>query len=211
MRASHFIWILALAVPQAVGAQAVEGESTYVRLPEAQEISLARSAAPEAVSADATVWVLRDAVFEIAVNGTNTNHCFVQRSVPLSLEPICYDAEGAATILQWEFEHFALRTAGLSTEELELKLAEAVGTGKLPIPKRPALSYMMSSAQRLYDPESGESAGNWMPHLMLYVPYLTNEAIGLTRMLPTLQVARAGTPLAHLIVVVPEFVDPKAP
>ena len=197
-----------LLIPAAAAAQSLEAPPTFST---AEEIALARSAAPEAVSADATIWVLSDGEFEIAVNGTNTNHCFVQRSVRLSLEPICYDAEGAATILQWEFEFFALRTAGLSSEDLELKLAEAVGTGKLPIPKRPALSYMMSSAQRLYDPESGRSVGNWMPHLMLYMPYLTNEEIGLSTMLPTLQVARSGTPLAHLIVVVPEFVDPKVP
>jgi hypothetical protein len=203
------IWILALAFPCGIAAQS--GDADYVRLPEAKEIALARSAAPEAVSADATVWVLRDGAFQVAVHGGNGNHCFVQRSQPLSLEPICYDPEGAETIMRWEFEHFRGRTAGSSREELERALAEAVGSGEIAVPKRPAMSYMMSSAQRLYDPESGRSAGNWMPHIMLYVPYLTSEAIGLEQMMPTIQVTEGGTPMAHLIVVVPEFVDPKTP
>ena len=207
MRLTRVIGITALALPSGIMAQASDAD--YVRLPEAEEIALARSAAPEAVSADATVWVLRDGGFHVAVHGTNGNHCFVQRSQPLSLEPICYDAEAAATILRWEFEHFALRSAGSSPEELERALAEAVGSGEIAAPKRPAMSYMMSSAQRLYDSESGRSAGNWKPHIMLYVPYLTSEAIGLPEMMPTIQVTRPGTPMAHLIVVVPEFVDPE--
>lgn len=200
---------LAPAIPAAVCAQA-DG-AAYQRLPEAEEIALARSAAPETVSADATVWVLREGTFQIAVDGTNGNHCFVQRSQPPSLEPICFDAEAAATILPWEFEHFALRTAGLTRAEVEERLAGAIGSGELPMPARPAMSYMMSSAQRLYDPESGRSVGNWMPHLMLFVPYLTHEDIGLAGPTATLSIARAGTPLAHLIIVVPDFVDPKEP
>ena len=71
------------------------------------------------------------------------------------------------------------------------------------------MSYMMSSAQRLYDSESGRSAGNWKPHLMLYIPYLTDKDMGLMESTPTLQVARSGTPVAYLVIVVPEFVDPK--
>lgn len=98
-----------------------------------------------------------------------------------------------------------------SRAELERALAEGVGSGEIPMPKRPAMSYMMSSAQRLYDPESGRSAGNWKPHIMLYVPYLTSTAIGLGEVMPTIQVARPGTPMAHLIVVVPQFVDPASP
>ncbi len=185
------------------------GPRDYVRLPAAWEIALARSAAPEAVSADATVWVLGDGRYEIAVHGTNGNECFVARSQPQSLEPICYDPEAAATILRWEFAHFELRTAGKSTPELEAALAEAVGSGKLRTPNRPAMSYMMSSAQHLFDPESGRDAGNWRPHIMLYVPYLTNDAIGLTAMTADVFVVRPGTPMAHMIVVVPDFIDPK--
>jgi hypothetical protein len=192
------------------GRAAAQTEATgYVRLSEAEEIALARSAAPDAVSDEATVWVLRDGRYEVAHEGTNGNECFVARSHPQSLEPICYDAEGAETILRWEFEHFALRTSGASEAEREAALAEAVGSGRIPMPSRPAMSYMMSSGQHLFDPESGRDAGNWRPHIMLYVPYLTNDAIGLPNVNVPVFVVRPGTPMAHLIVVVPDFIDPK--
>lgn len=205
---SLLIVFLVLAVGKVLAQSATDPE--YVRLVESEEISLARSAAPDVVSDKATIWVLREGRYEVAVEGTNQNHCFVARSQPKSLEPICYDDEAAATILPWEFEYLVLRLAGKSEDEMELALAEAIGSGELPMPSRPAMSYMMSSAQRLYDPESGRSAGNWKPHLMLYIPYLTEQGIGLSEATGILQVARAGTPMAHLIVVVPDFVDPKS-
>ncbi len=210
MRALLFYMMTGVALSGPVAAQTLQG-TDYVRLAEDEEIALARSAGPDEISADATVWVLRNGEYSIAVHGSNTNHCFVARSVPQSLEPVCYDEEGAATALQWEFKYFELRTSGKSKEALEGALAEAIGSGELRAPSRPAMSYMLSSAQRLYDPESGRSAGNWKPHLMLYIPYLTDESIGLSAGLATLQVSRPGTPMAHLIIVVPEFVDPKAP
>ncbi len=208
MRASIFYMMAGLALSAGpVAAQTANG-TDYVRLAEDEEITLARSAGPDEVSAGATIWVLRNGEYTIAVEGTNANHCFVARSLPQSLEPVCYDEEGAATVLRWEFKYFELRTSGKSKQELEAALAEAIGSGELRTPSRPAMSYMLSSAQRLYDPESGRSAGNWKPHLMLYVPYLTDESIGLSAGMATLQVARPGTPMAHLIIVVPEFVEP---
>lgn len=217
MRASIFYVLGSLALSGGSAeaqnvAQTAYG-TDYVRLAEDEEIALARSAAPEVVSAEATVWVLRNGEFAVAVRGSNANHCFVQRSMPHSLEPVCYDKEAAATVLRWEFEHFALRTSGVSQQELEARLAEALGSGELRAPRRPAMSYMLSSGQRLYDPESGRSAGNWKPHLMLYVPYLTMESIGLSGVgeAPGLMVFRPGTPMAHLIIVVPEFVEPAMP
>lgn len=198
---------LALLCPGPLPAQA---DTSYVQLPEGEEIALARSAAPPAVAADATVWVVRNGRYVIAIEGTNGNHCFVARSHPRSLEPVCYDREAAATILPWELEYFALRRAGKAGAELEAALAEAVGAGRLRAPSRPAMAYMMSAGQRLYDPESGRSAGNWRPHLMLYIPYLTAEAIGLAGPTRDVQVARPGTPMAYLVVVVPEFVQPAA-
>lgn len=197
--------LTAAFVPTAARAQASTG---YVPLTEADEIALARSAAPATVSADATVWALRNGQYEVAVHGTNGNHCFVGRSTPRSLEPICYDEEGAATVLRWEFEYFRQRTGGASDGEREAALARSIGSGEIPLPRRPAMSYMMSSGQHLFDPESGRDAGNWRPHLMLYLPYLTPRDIGLDEMTQTLQVARPGTPMAHLVVVVPDFVDP---
>ena len=46
----------------------------------ADEIALARSAAPPSISADATVLVLGSQGYETAVNGKNGFVCFVERS-----------------------------------------------------------------------------------------------------------------------------------
>ncbi len=223
MRLLAAVGVAAAWIPGVLAAQSATGDpksastdgraasADYVRLPEPEEIALARSAAPESVSADATIWVFRDGEFEVAVEGTNGNHCMVSRSQPPSLEPICYDPEAAASIMKWEHEYVRLRTAGTSAEERDAALERAIGGGDIPLPRRPAMTYMMSSGQHLYDPESGHDAGNWKPHLMLYVPYLTSEAIGFPETMPWIQVANAGTPMACLVVVVPDFVDPTQP
>ncbi|HSR41420.1 MAG TPA: hypothetical protein VLL48_04605 [Longimicrobiales bacterium] len=206
MRIDGIVLLAAMALAR--GAEAQDDGATYVVLEPDEEVALARSAAPADVSAEATVWLLRDGEYEVAVEGTNGNHCFVARSQPRSLEPVCYDEEASATVLLWEFAYHRLRFAGYSDEEREAELARAVGSGEIPTPRRPAMSYMMSSEQHLFDPESGRDAGRWKPHIMLYVPHLTTEAMGLSAGQPWIQVARAGTPLAHLVVVVPDFVDP---
>ena len=210
MRVSTCCVLLGAAVYGApVLAQTMSSEAGYVELSAGEEIALARSAGPDEISAQATIWRLQSHEYVVAQKGSNGNHCFVMRSMPQSLEPICYDAEAAATVLPWEFEFFRLRMEGKSPEEVDLALATALGSGELQAPSRPAMSYMLSSGQRLFDPESGRSAGNWKPHLMLYVPYLTIEDVGLTQPTPSMFVFKSGTPMAHLIIVVPDFVDPK--
>lgn len=201
--------VLSLAGAAPAGAQ--DDGAAWVALEPDREIAYARSAAPAEVSADATVWVLGRDGYGVAVEGTNGNHCFVARSLPQSLEPICYDAEAARTVMQWEFAHFALRTSGPDREAVDRALAEKIATGELDTPARPAMSWMMSSAQRLFDPASGRAAGNWQPHIMLYVPDLSEEDIGIPGALPAVQVADSGTPRAHLVVVTPDFVDPAPP
>jgi hypothetical protein len=199
--------IVAFLLSEAM-AQSGDG-SSYVSLPLEREIALARSAAPPEISAEATVWALDDGEFRIAIEGTNGNHCFVGRSTPHSLEPVCYDAEAAATVLLWEFEYFRLRTNGATKEEIEGRLAGQIESGALRVPARPAMSYMMSSAQHLFDPDTGRDVGNWKPHLMLYIPGLTEADIGLAEPTSDLGVFRPGTRMAHLIIVVPDFVEPR--
>ena len=108
--ASLAVVLFAGVTPAAV-AQAVSGIG-YVELGEAEEIALARSGGPESVAAEATIWVVRDGKFVIAHRGSNGNHCWVGRTYPESLEPVCYDSEASKTILRFELREFVLRTAG---------------------------------------------------------------------------------------------------
>ncbi|MGH7571409.1 MAG: hypothetical protein ACREMK_06150 [Gemmatimonadota bacterium] len=181
-------------------------------LPRAEEIALARSAAPPDVSRDATVLVFeRGRGYRVATDGTNGVVCYVARSQPQALEPHCFDEEGARTVLQIHLREAELREEGMTEEEIELEIARGLESGELKLPRRPAMSYMLSSAQVLYNDE-GERVGAWKPHLMLYWPYLEPGELGLSET-PSLgagMVVDPGTPLANLMVVVPEFVDPVA-
>ncbi len=204
-RASLVVALSAGGVPAAV-AQAASG-AEYVELGEAEEIALARSGGPESVSDDATIWVVRDGTYGIAHSGSNGNQCWVGRTYPESLEPVCYDSEASKTILRIEMREFEMRRAGKSKEEIDRTIAQAIGSGELRVPSRTAMSYMMSSAQALFSPE-GRPAGNWKPPLMIYMPYVTNADIGLPGPLVDLQVVNEGEPKAYIVVVVPEFVNP---
>lgn len=187
---------------------ALDGEG-YIRMSEAREIALARSAAPSSVSADATIWLLRNGTFEPAIEGTNGNHCITMRSYPESIEPLCYDAEAARTILPLEIRRFELRNEGLTWPEIDARIEEDLSSGRLNVPERPAMSYMLSSAQDLYAPD-GTHVAAWKPHIMLYMPGMTDADIGLVAGPSSfMQFAEPGTPIAHLIVVVPEFIDPE--
>lgn len=181
-------------------------------LPREREIALARSAAPPAVSDSATIYVLGDREYELAVRGSNGNACYVSRAWVESLEPQCFDAEGAATVLPMEMHRVALLHQGRSLTETDRAIADGLASGGFRLPRRPAMSYMMSAEQRLIS-DDGRSVGRWQPHLMLYVPYVTAAELGLgaTPDLKTAVVNDGGKPLANVMVVLREFVQSAGP
>src|SRR5262245_26365455 len=72
-------------------------------LPEAEEIALAISAAPDEISGRADIYVLRGTEFVKARAGTNGCACMVGRDLHEgSRYPICFDQEGAKTMLKRE-------------------------------------------------------------------------------------------------------------
>lgn len=180
----------------------------FIRMTAEREIALARSAAPASVSDQATVWLLRNGTYQPAIEGANGNHCITMRSYPKSVEPLCYDAEGARTILPIEIRRFELRNDGMTWNEIDARIEAEISDGSLVVPDRPAMSYMLSSAQDLYAPD-GRNVGSWKPHIMIYMPGMTDADVGLTAGPSSfMQFAEPGSPIAHLIVVVPEFIDP---
>jgi hypothetical protein len=205
----HAILIALLVSSSSAAGQSApevrEGHRTL--LPRAEEISLARSAAPAAVSARARVLVLTDSGYVIADAGSNGVTCVVNRSWPRSIEPHCYDEEGAASILPLELRRTELLHRGASTQDVEREIAAGLASGKFRLPRRPSLTYMMSSAQVLYNDE-GRHVGSWHPHVMIYYPYLTNLGLGLGTSIPGMAVSEEGTPLSTLMLVMPAFVSP---
>lgn len=198
----------ALLLPLAATAQTAD---TPPVLTESEEIALARSAAPASVTTDAAILVLRDNKYKTVHAGTNGVTCMVSRSQPLALEPICYDPEASRTILQMELRLVEMRLAGVAAEEIERRIDEAIGSGDLALPQRPALAYMLSAGQILYA-DAGTKVGSFRPHLHMYMPYATAEQFGgLSGEVSTAHALMfdEGKPTANLIVFARDFIEPR--
>lgn len=193
----------------ALAATAAHGESLEPYLmDEAREIALARSAAPEAVSAEASVWVLRADGYAKVADGANGFNCLVLRrwSSPLGgrayedhdvRAPICYDVNASEADMQEQFFRVERALAGDDPAAMRDAVDDAYGTGRLRPPQRVGFAYMMSGGQNL-----GNGFGAWKPHFMIYAPYYTADTIGRNALdsgLPTMFVGSGG-PRATLII-----------
>jgi len=177
-------------------------------LDRAIEIRLARSAAPPSVSGGARVLVLADTSYVVGDPGEERSGvtCVVNRSWRASLEPHCYDAEAAATIMPMELRRNELRHRSRSEADIDREIEAGLANGRYRLPARPAMTYMMSPRQVLYD-DAGRRVGAWRPHLMIYYPYLTNVQVGLaaTPDMSVGMVSEEGRPTSTLIIVMPNF------
>ena len=199
--------VLSLATP--LDGQGVGGGQSGKRalLPREREIALARSAGPAAVTDSATIYILTERGYEPAVKGSNGAACYVSRDWVESIEPHCFDAEGAQTILALAMHRVILLHQGKSTTEADREIADGISSGRFRLPRRPAMSYMLSAAQSLIS-EDGRKVGAWQPHLMIYYPYLTAADIGLTGTSSSVFVVDAGRPTANIVIVMKDFVQP---
>jgi hypothetical protein len=206
-----FAMVLALPGPS-MGQSAGSGQpGKRALLPRDHEIALARSAAPAELSAGATIWVLEEGGYKVAEQGTSGAACFVSRDWVESLEPVCYDPEGAATIMRIGMRRVELLHRGTSVGEVDAAVERAIGAGELKLPRRVAVAYMQSAAQKLVG-DNGQAVGAWRPHLMLYQPYLTAAELGIAESdaLTSVMVVDGGTPVSMMMIVVPDWVQPKA-
>ena len=155
----------------------------YLMIP-AAEISLARSAAPAAISGNATILILKPQGYETAVNGSNGFTCLVERSwqVPFNRAdfwnpkfraPTCYNLAASKSVLSYTFLRTKLALAGHSREQMLDEVRAAVTRKELPGPAPGAMSYMMSKDQYLAD-----DAGHWHSHVMFHVPKADSASWG---------------------------------
>jgi hypothetical protein len=201
-----------LSVPFLVEAQSATAGRSGRRavMPAHREIALARSAAPVAVGDSASVYVFTDTGYVLAVRGSNGVACYVSRSWPESIEPHCFDAEGAATIMPMEMRRVELLHRGRSPDEVEQEIALGLTSGRYRLPRRPAMSYMMSGGQVLYNDE-GKHVGRWQPHLMIYYPFLTGSDLGLAGDdLNSAILVDPGKPTSNMMIVLRQFVEPRS-
>ncbi len=176
-------------------------------LPRAREIALARSAAPPSVSGAARIWIFANGQYIVGDSGSGTAQCYVGRGWPKALEPHCFDEEGARTIMPMEMRTSELLHAGASRDSVQRAIAAGLAAGKFRLPQRPAMSWMLSAAQELYD-DDGTRVGPWRPHVMIYYPYLTAAGLGTgtNQDLAAGIVVSPGSPMSNIMIVVPKAV-----
>lgn len=140
------------------------------------EIALARSAAPAAISGDATILVLGRQGYVTAVSGKNGFVCMVERGwvgafdwpefwSPKTRGADCLNPPAARSILPLAKIRTTMVLAGRTQSEIIASLKEALNDGKVPKLEPGAMSYMMSKASYLTD--QGDHNGS---HLMFYLP-----------------------------------------
>jgi hypothetical protein len=183
----------------------------YTMTPEA-EIALARSAAPDNVSAHATIKILGASGYKEAVKGDNGFTCIVMRgwSVPFTRKPeyygkmrapICYDPVASRTVLPYQELCAKLGLEGKDVETINREVALSYALGELPKMEATAFAYMWSA-----DQDVGPKAGHWHPHMMVYAPYYTDAMLGNNDPagLGPFVSPDAGSPFAIVIIAVPE-------
>jgi hypothetical protein len=138
------------------------------------EIQLARSAAPDSISHDATILVLGRQGYERAVEGKNAFVCMVDRAWMAAFDwpefwnprvraAACLNPQAARSILPIAFLRSRMVMAGRSQAEILSALKSAYEKKQLPNLEDGAMCYMTSKSAYLTDQD-----GHNMPHLMWY-------------------------------------------
>ncbi len=151
-------------------------QAQYLIPDRAAEIALARSAAPPAISASATVLVLSDRGYETAATGTNGFTCLVERAWmspfdspefwnPKLRGPVCYNPAATRSILPITRYRTKLAQSGVTRDRMFDAIRGAMARRELPALEPGAMSFMMSKDGYLSD-----DAGHWHSHLMFYMP-----------------------------------------
>lgn len=202
--------IASLLVPAAIAAQQdPPPPAAPTVLSRADEIRYAKSAAPAEISKDAKVWVLENGHYVVAEQGTSGIACVVARNSPTSFEPQCGDAEADETVFAIYRFRTEQRIAGRTQDEIKAEVDSGMASGRFRSPKRPALVYMNSSSQVLTDAK-GTARSRFMPHLMIYYPFMKNSAMGIvaSKSMDVPGMVQEDTPMSALIVVTRDWVDP---
>jgi hypothetical protein len=178
----------------------------------AEEIALARSAAPASISGKAEILVMGPAGYASAVKGSNGFVCLVERSWGTDLDdpefwnpkvrsPQCLNAAAARSVLPAYLERTRWVLAGLTRAQIAPR-AKATAT-RLGPPAPGAMCFMMSKQGYLAD-----AVGHAHPHLMFFLPRTPGGAWGAGQ--PGAPVAAAqGTiePMTTFFVTVPRWSD----
>jgi hypothetical protein len=226
---TSFFGMAALLAAAALPASAAAQESFSVAdtapflMEEDAEIALSRSAAPAHISEDASVLVMEpDGSYRTAVEGTNGWTCFTGRSwtgpAPYPngrrawteahfagnvRAPQCFNAAATDSHLAMHRITTQAFMTGASSDEVDLLIGHALASGGIQPPEPGAMSYMYSPQQVL-----SPDGARFMPHVMLYTPYATQDDYGAPDGMMTVpMVTDAGSIFATTVVVSSHWSD----
>jgi hypothetical protein len=165
------------AMGASTGIQPVAPSGDLPPLMEQQkEVKLALSACPTAVASNAGVYVLQSSGYVKVRESQNGFTAMVQHLFPTSVEPLCMNAEGTRTHLPQVLKVAELRAQGKNLGEIKTFMDDAFTKGVFQLPSRTSIDYMLST-QNVVPTDKGV-VEPFPPHVMIYVPYLTNAELG---------------------------------
>jgi hypothetical protein len=175
----------------------------------ADEIALARSAAPPSISADAEVLVLGNHGYETAVKGKNGFVCFVERSWAAGLDdpefwnprirsPNCFNPPAARTELPQYLQRTEWVLAGATRQQIIARTTAAVASHSFKALEGGAFSFMLSKDGYLNDAE----AGPWLPHVMFFIPHGQADNWGANQQGSPI-IGQDGSPMESTVLFVP--------
>ncbi|MFL5618017.1 MAG: hypothetical protein ACJ79A_06415 [Gemmatimonadaceae bacterium] len=196
---------LALLTASSVRAQKAGAPdlTPYLIADHAEEIALARSAAPRNVSDSATIMVLGKNGYVQAARGTNGFTCLVQRSFdsatndpnfwnPKGRAPVCFNPPAVRTVLAPMLKRSDWVVAGMALADVEARTRQGYASHTFPAPAPGAMAYMLSARQHLSDADP-----HWMPHLMFfYDKAMSGASFGAAGMTAPIIDASGGDPHA---------------
>ncbi len=174
-----------------------------------EEITLARSAAPDSISRDAEVMVLGRNGYETAVKGKNGFVCMVWRSWAAGIDdpefwnarlraPVCLNPPAARFQVPLTVKKTELVLAGRNKNQIFETISGALDKKELPAPESGAMCYMMSKQGYLSD-----RGGHWHPHLMFFLPLTEPASWGTGLPDSPVVVAFTDTPERHTVFLIP--------
>ena len=181
----------------------------------ADEIAMAKTAAPKAISDDATILTLGKSGYETAVKGSNEFTCFVVRSWgndfdatdfwdPRDLTPNCWNAAAVKSVLPEFAERTQWVLAGVSKDEMAARTKAEWASHELQLPAPGSVAYMMSKEQCIHAP----APCNWHPHVMFFVATADAQKWGDNlKGVPVFSGVSHTDPVTTFMVVVPQWSD----
>lgn len=144
--------------------------------PKDVQIALALSAGPPVADA-ATVYIIGPKGYERAQEGNNGFTCLVERGPNNPIVPVCYDAEGTATLVPVDLYIESERAQGHADKDIAKAIADGYKSGLYVAPRKGGIAYMLSPYNYLLDKQA-KQVKRVAAHVMFYAPYATADNLG---------------------------------